>query len=209
MKARRRHALVRPAAAMAAAALGLTALAPGLSAAESFRFSTTQVMIEGAATEVPSLASSLMTLSAFSFGAWRAGTAATGGPGTILQHKTASSTTLVVVAFGPGEGVDTPLRWRAYLSRQISRLGPQTLAETTGDSTVNSRMRRVLGWTTFEGQLTVADEAGDPTRTEKHVVASNGTLGVAFVLAGPTDAVEQAERDFGLFISRLRLHEVP
>lgn len=197
----RKHTAGRTAVSLG---LALTVLAAPLAsttlpAAARFTMGIEARTFDGAAFNVIRWESQVITLTAFTLGAWTPIDAPQSPFGMTLQHQ---RETAVKLGISPLTGELVPSdedRWSHYVATMAANLGLDIGSPEEVDSRDAAAHIAVLNWPSRE---VVFNDPASETE-EIHLVAATGDLGVVFVLSGPAAAVERTRQDFRFFLSRL------
>lgn len=154
---------------------------------------------DGASFDVLTLDSKMVTLAAFTLGAWTIVEDTSSPYGFTLQHRRHPLVRLGICSLAGKRVPSDPDRWQQYVASVAAPLGLDPAVLPVADSSQDDTTVELIGWTTRE--VTLA--APSLPRTEVHLVASAGNLGVAFILSGPNEDVAAAMQDFRFFLSRL------
>jgi hypothetical protein len=158
---------------------------------------------DGESFDVVRLASPIVTLSAYSFGAWAPIVSGVGESGLVLRHRGIGGITLVVSPVDEARNPVATAQWEEYVAAVRQSFGEAATLGPVADSSADPKVVQVLDWTTREVSFIVPQPEGREPYVEQHLVVSGEHAGVAFVLSGPQSRVDAAGRDFRFFLARL------
>lgn len=169
---------------------------------ESLTLSYSYHHFDGVIVDTVVLTARPLQLVTDTLGAWTPHGDGTTRDGFVLKHQKLKQVFVTLSPFvGPGPG-KTADDWRSYRWEVAAHLGADTQIQDVGESGTPGGVPSFGSWSTREALFETPKPSGG-LLVQRHVVATDRSRGIVFILAGPAAEVAAAEQDFRFLLARL------